>query len=62
MEYKGKELCLMRCCARCVRNGFTLDATKRKKYLAVLHNSLSAEDVKILKTARKNQWRTGDVV
>ena len=28
-----------------------------KKYPAVLHNSLFAEDVKILETARKNQWR-----
>ena len=53
----GKELCLMRCCAQCVRNGFTLNAPKQKKYPAVLPYSLSAEDVKILKTARKNQWR-----
>ena len=51
----GKELCLMRCCAQCVRNGFTLDAPERKKYEAVLRSSLSAEDVKILETARKNQ-------
>ena len=59
MEYVGKELglCLMQCCAHCVRNGFTLDAPKRKKHTAVLHNSLSAEDVKMLETARKNQWR-----
>ena len=28
-----------------------------KKYPAVLHNSLSADDMKILETARKNQWR-----
>ena len=28
-----------------------------KKYPAVLLNSLSAKDVKILETARKNQWR-----
>ena len=28
VEYVGKELCLMRCCAHCVRNGFTLDAPK----------------------------------
>ena len=40
-----------------VRNGFTLDAPKRKKYPAALHNRLSAEDVKILETARMNQWR-----
>ena len=53
----GKELCLMRCCAQCVRNGFTLDVPNRKKYSAVLRNSLSAEDVKILEMARKNQWR-----
>ena len=42
---------------KCVRNGFTLDAPKRKKYPAVLHSSLFAEDEKILETARKNQWR-----
>ena len=47
----------MQCSAQYVRNGFTLDATERKKYPAILHNSLSAEDVKILKTERKNQWR-----
>ena len=47
----------MRCSAQCVRNGFMLDAPKRKKYPAVLRNSLSAEDVKILGTVRKNQWR-----
>ena len=56
-EYVRKEFCLMRCCTQRVRNGFTLDAPKRKKYPAVLHNSLSAEDLKILETARKNQWR-----
>ena len=28
-----------------------------KKVSGVLRNSLSAEDVKILETARKNQWR-----
>ena len=43
--------------AQCVRNGFTLDVPKRKKYPAVLRNSFSAEDVKVLETARKNQWR-----
>ena len=53
----GKELCLMLCCAQCVRNGFTLDAPKQKKYPAISPYSLSAEDVKILETARKNQWR-----
>ena len=57
VDYVEKELCLMRGCAQCVRNGFTLDAPKRKKYPAALFNSLSEEDVKILKTARKNQWR-----
>ena len=57
MEYLVKELCLMRCCAQRVKNEFTLDAPKRKKYPAVLHNNLSAEDVKILEMARKNQWR-----
>ena len=36
MEYVVKKLCLMRCCAQCVRNGFTLDAPKRKKYPAVV--------------------------
>ena len=30
---------------------------RTKKYPAVLLNSLYAEDVKILETARKNQWR-----
>ena len=57
MEYVGKELCLMRCNARSVRSGFMRDARKRKKYLAVLHDSLYVEDVKILETERKNQWR-----
>ena len=57
MEYVVKELCVIWCCAQCVRNGFTLDVPKRKKYPAVLHNNLSAEDVKIMETARKNQWR-----
>ena len=33
-------------------------SAQTKKYPAVLHNSLSAEDVKILETARKNQWRS----
>ena len=43
--------------AQCLRNRFMLEAPKRKKYPAVLHNSLYVEDVKILETARKNQWR-----
>ena len=47
----------MWCGAQSVRHEFTLDAPKQNKYPAVLHNNLSAEDVKILETARKNQWR-----
>ena len=44
----GKRVMSNAVLSQCVRNGFMLHALKRKTYPAVLHNSLSAEDVKIL--------------